>query len=150
MIFLQSKIQTISRLLNKYYNISNNKSMDKLKNSKIKIFFLVLSGILIGILNGFFGGGGGMICVPLIKKIMNMEDKSAHATTVMIMAITSIPSTIVYILNFGVELTKVVPISLGVLVGGLVGAKVLSMLKNDIINLIFIFVMIAVGIKMYF
>ena len=70
--------------------------------------------------------------------------------TVMIMALISIPSTIVYALNFGVDLTKAVPITLGVLFGGLVGAKILVKLKNDVINLIFILLMIAVGIKMYF
>ena len=124
--------------------------MDKIKISKIKIFYIVLSGILIGFLNGLFGGGGGMICVPLIKKITNFEDKKVHATTVMIMALISIPSTMVYALNFGVDLTKAVPITLGVLFGGLVGAKILVKLKNDVINLIFILLMIAVGIKMYF
>lgn len=124
--------------------------MDKNKISKIKIFFLVLSGVLIGVLNGFFGGGGGMVCVPLIKKIMNMEDKKSHATTVMVMALISIPSVIVYILNFGVDFLKTTPITFGVVVGGMVGAKVLSALKNDTINLIFILLMIAVGIKMYF
>ena len=124
--------------------------MDKSKNSKIKIFYLVLSGILIGVLNGFFGGGGGMMCVPLLKKITKMEDKKVHATTVLIMSIISIPSVIVYVLNFGIDIVKTVPISLGVMVGGVVGAKLLSMLKNDVISLIFILLMIAVGIKMYF
>ena len=40
--------------------------MKKIKDK----FKLILSGLTIGIVNGFFGGGGGMICVPLLEKIL--------------------------------------------------------------------------------
>lgn len=125
----------------------------KVKEKKIlkrDVIYLVLSGILIGVLNGFFGGGGGMICVPTIKKIMDMPDKNAHATTVFIMSIISIPSMIVYITNFGINFQNTIPIVIGVVVGGMLGAKLLSIIKNDILNLIFIILMVGVGIKMLF
>ena len=154
MIFLQSKIQTIYEYINKIYINSNNKHMDKKVNkkkiSKRDVIYLVLSGILIGVLNGFFGGGGGMICVPAIKKIMEMKDKNAHATTVFIMSIISIPSLIIYITNFGVNFQNTIPVIIGVVIGGWLGAKLLSVIKNDILNLIFIILMIGAGIKMLF
>ena len=36
----------------------NAKKKLKFKNK----FFLIISGCVIGLLNGFFGGGGGMVC----------------------------------------------------------------------------------------
>ena len=43
-----------------------------MKKNKDK-FKLILSGLTIGIVNGFFGGGGGMICVPLLEKILTQK-----------------------------------------------------------------------------
>ncbi len=125
-------------------------NVNEKKTTKKSVFFLILGGVLIGVLNGFFGGGGGMLCVPLIKKIMDLKDKNSHATTVLIMSVISIPSLIVYITSFGLDFKTALPIVVGVVLGGLLGAKLLSVLKNNVINLIFILLMIAVGIKMLF
>ncbi len=124
--------------------------MEKISNRKKQIFLLSLSGIFIGVLNGLFGGGGGMICVPLFKKIMKADDKTSHATTVFIMALMSIPSMIIYITNFGTDVLQAVLVSVGVLLGGLLGAKLLNKLNNNVINIIFIILMFGVGIKMLF
>lgn len=47
--------------------LANNNCMKKVKNLHIILF-----GTLIGIINGFFGGGGGMIVVPLLTKLFKL------------------------------------------------------------------------------
>ena len=42
------------------------------------------TGILIGLLNGLFGAGGGIVAVTAFEK-MGMPDKSSHATAVAVM-----------------------------------------------------------------
>ena len=32
---------------------------------KVKKVYIIIFGAIIGIINGFFGGGGGMVVVPL-------------------------------------------------------------------------------------
>ena len=37
-------------------------------------------GLLLGAVNGLFGGGGGMIGVPVLSDVLGYERKQAHAT----------------------------------------------------------------------
>ena len=58
---------------------------------------VALCGTIIGLVNGFFGGGGGMICVPFLENVLKMETKYAHATTLCVIFPLSLASSIVYI-----------------------------------------------------
>ena len=119
-------------------------------SSKAKFLLFILSSILVGIINGIFGGGGGMLCVPLLKIFLKFDDKQAHATTVFIMAIISIPTIIVYITTLSFSLINAILLTIGVLFGGLIGSKLLKTLNNKTINIIFILIMFVSGIKMIF
>lgn len=119
-------------------------------NKNLKLFLFMLSGLIVGFINGIFGGGGGMLCVPLFKMFLNLEDKKAHATAVLVMAIISIPTLIIYITTISTNYYHAIMLSLGVLVGGLIGSVLLKKLKNDVINIIFIVIMLVAGIKMLF
>ena len=114
--------------------------------------FLIVSlcGVAIGVLNGLFGGGGGMLCVPALNKLLGLNQKQSHATAIFIMLPISITSTIVYITTTPFNFIKYIWLILGVVVGGLIGGKLLSKVKNDTINLVFAIVMLAAGIKMLF
>ena len=115
---------------------------------KIKKWQILAFGALIGIINGFFGGGGGMLCVPLLEKGLNLPNKNAHATTIAIILPLSIVSSVVYILNNDVELTQLSFITLGVILGGIIGAFLLKKLNNKFIKIMFAVVMLIAGIKM--
>ena len=61
-------------------SISSNKTFEKLTEKerpfdKKQIFLLILSGAVIGFLNGFFGGGGGMVCVPILQRVLSLSSK---------------------------------------------------------------------------
>ena len=119
-------------------------------NENLKCYLFILSSIFVGIINGLFGGGGGMLCVPILKFFLDLEDKEAHATAVFIMAIISIPTLIVYITSISFNFFQTFSLTIGVLVGGLIGAKLLKTLNNKTINILFIAVMIIAGVKMLF
>lgn len=119
-------------------------------NEKLKFYLFLFSSIFVGIINGLFGGGGGMLCVPFLKLFLNLEDKKAHATAVLIMAIISIPTLIVYITTISFNFSQTLFLTIGVLIGGLVGAKLLKNMNNQTINIMFIIIMIVAGVKMLF
>ena len=48
------------------------------KNNKL---FTAVAGLGIGLINGLLGAGGGMLAVPLLKK-MGLSQKQAHANAV--------------------------------------------------------------------
>lgn len=105
-------------------------------------------GLLIGFINGFFGGGGGMLCVPLLEKILNEPTKKAHATAILIILPISIASAVTYFINGYFTLTGTLATGGGVVAGGALGALLLKKLPSFVVGIIFALMMIGVGIKL--
>lgn len=115
---------------------------------KVKKWQVFLFGALIGIINGFFGGGGGMIVVPLLNKVFGLEQKEAQATALFVILPISLASTIVYLCYHSVSFASGWPVILGIIAGGVLGAKLLNKLKNEVIKYIFVFFMLLGGVGM--
>lgn len=108
----------------------------------------VLCSIAIGLTNGFFGGGGGMICVPLLENIYEIDNKKSHATTLAIILPLSIVSSVIYFFENNLNFNDLIFITIGVVVGGVIGAVLLKKLNSKIIRIIFALVMVIAGIRM--
>ena len=81
-----------------------------------KVMVVVFSGA-VGFVNGFFGGGGGMLLVPLLEKAMKCPVKKSHATAIAIILPISIASAITYIINGYFDWTSVLSVSGGCVAG---------------------------------
>ena len=127
------------------YELTINPNDESPKNS---IFIKLLTGALIGFVNGFWGGGGGMICVPLLMQIIKLPEKKAHATTLLIMLPLSLASLVVYMISGNLEILNALKIGLGFVVGGLLGAIILKYISNLWLGIIFSVIIIAGGIKL--
>lgn len=119
----------------------------KIKSKVVYWIILVLSSVFIGLINGFFGGGGGMVTVPLLEEILNIDNKKSHATAMLIIFPLSLISAITYALHTKINFIDILYTSIGVLVGGILGALLLKRLNNKVVRIIFIFVMLSAGIK---
>lgn len=107
-------------------------------------------GLLTGFINGFFGGGGGMIAVPLLIYANKEAVKKAHATALLIILPVSIISAIFYFSFGSLDYLVLLKSGGGVIAGGAVGALLLTKMSNNIIKILFSAVMLAAGIKMLF
>ena len=130
----------------------NNKITQKIiKVSKpTKNVLTCLFGALSGLVNGLFGGGGGMLIVPLLTLLLGYKVKNAHATAILIILPLCIISALFYSYFGTVNFTTTLPVSIGVLVGGIIGAYVLSKLSSKIVSIIFCGIMIIAGAKLIF
>jgi len=109
----------------------------------------ILGGALIGAVNGLFGGGGGMIAVPLLSRL-GYGRKEAHATAILIIAPVCAVSVISYIINGFINLPVIIPSAIGNIAGGLLGAKLLDKIPAVWVEVAFIAIMLAAGLKMVF
>ena len=91
--------------------------------------YLILTGVITGLANGFFGGGGGMIVVPLMTFLLKMKTKAAHATALAVILPITIISAVVYFLKGGFDYENGIPSGIGVIAGGVVGAWLLGKLS---------------------
>ncbi len=122
----------------KKYNIS--------QMSKKSPIFLLLIGLIIGFINGFWGGGGGMLCVPALTYLVGLNEKKSHATTILIMLPLCIASFVIYVINGYLEWDLVWTTGAGFVVGGLIGAYLLKGISNNILKIIFSIVILAGGV----
>lgn len=123
--------------------------MEKKKNVK-KWLIVISAGMLIGFVNGFFGGGGGMISVPLLEKVLKIDNKKSHATAMAVIFPLSIVSAIVYGLSTRIDWINLLYVTIGVTLGGVLGAVLLNKLNNKVIRIIFIIIMLSAGVRMLF
>ena len=130
-------------------NSQKNDKKDVIKSKKGK-FLLILSGSIIGLLNGFFGGGGGMVCVPILQKVLNLDAKSSHATAIVVIFPLSLISAFIYVFNGYIKSFPLITIGLGVVLGGLLGAFALKFLPPKALRIIFAIIMFIGGIKLIF
>ena len=119
---------------------------------KIRLKFVksITAGVLTGAVNGIFGGGGGMVAVPLLSKMLGYEDKQAHATAIFIIAPVCAVSAIVYIINGYARPDVIIPAAIGTVAGGFVGAYSLSKFSSSVISYVFLAIMFAAGVRMLF
>ena len=134
-------------------SISSNKTFEKLTEKerpfdKKQIFLLILSGAVIGFLNGFFGGGGGMVCVPILQRVLFLSSKESHATAIAVIFPLSYISASVYVFNLVIESVPFLTIALCVVVGGILGAYVLKFMPPKAVRIIFALLMLAGGVRL--
>lgn len=106
-------------------------------------------GLAVGAANSLFGGGGGMLAVPLLQKT-GLDEKRAHATAILVILPISLVSFLVYALRGLCDFNVLIPTAIGVSVGGGVGAKLLGKLSVKYVNLTFAFLQLAAGLFLFF
>ena len=80
-----------------------------------------LSGAAAGLTNGFFGGGGGSVLVPLLTRVCGLSQRQAFATSVAVILPLCVLSAAIYLFRGGLDLTATLPYLIGGAAGGWLG-----------------------------
>ncbi|HPG92386.1 MAG TPA: sulfite exporter TauE/SafE family protein [Clostridia bacterium] len=111
---------------------------------------IALVGAGIGFLNGFLGGGGGILVVCALVAILKLPQKEAHATAILVILPITIISAVVYVFNQRVDWLCTVFATIGVIAGGLCGAVLLKKLDPKAVQIVFCSILVIAGIRMFF
>ena len=109
----------------------------------------IVCGAAVGVANSLFGGGGGMIAVPMLQRT-GLREKEAHATAILLILPVSILSFLFYAWKGLYDFSVLIPTSLGVTAGGVLGAWLLGRLPVKAVNILFALLQFAAGIFMFF
>lgn len=118
---------------------------DKTKNR----LWLYLGGGAVGLINGLLGSGGGMIAVPMLRKI-GLSQKESHATAVMLIFFLSLFSAAVYLLGGRLALSSALPYLPGGVIGAAAGALLLKKIPDGALRRVFGIFMVYTGIRLFF
>ena len=104
-------------------------------------------GLLAGVVNGFLGSAGGILIVPGFI-FLGMEQKNAHATSLLAIAPISLISVLVYSSGGYIRWEDIVPLILGAVAGGVAGAFFLDKINTKVLEWIFTGIILFSGIRM--
>jgi uncharacterized protein len=113
-----------------------------------KNYKYVLIGACTGIANGLFGSGGGTIAVPAMVLLLGLEEHKAHATAIMIILPLTIVSAYFYISNSYVNWELTLKVTMGGILGGYFGAKLLAVISQNLLRKAFGIFMLIAAIRM--
>lgn len=114
----------------------------------MKLFVSSVIGAVTGFANGLFGSGGGTIVVPAMQRFLKVETHKAHATAIAVILPLSVISVFIYLKNIDVHWDAVICVSIGGIIGGRIGAKLLNKLKAKWLRKMFGAFMIAAAVRM--
>ena len=110
----------------------------------------ILIGIFTGFINGVFGSGGGTLLVPILNNILKVEEHKSHATALAIIIFLSTTSSLVYISKGTFDINLTIQAAIGSIIGGVIGAKLLSKVNGKFLRIGFGIVMIIAAFRMVF
>ena len=120
---------------------------DDMKASRKENLMTVLSGVSIGFVNGLLGAGGGIIAVPILKRL-GLERKEAHANAVAVILPVTLLSAVLYLLKGYVSLADSFVFIPGGLVGSLMGTYCLKKISPVWLKRIFGGFMVYAGVRL--
>ena len=108
---------------------------------------LRLSGAAAGLVNGLFGGGGGMALVPLLSRWCGVEEKKSYATCVAVIFPICLISAVIYWRRAGLDLLTALPYLIGGLAGGSVGGRLMGKISTVWLRRIFAAFLLYGGVR---
>jgi uncharacterized membrane protein YfcA len=100
-----------------------------------------------GLVSGLLGIGSGTLKVVAMDGVMRLPMKVSSATSNFMIGVTAAASAGIYIGRGDVDVRIAAPVSLGVLAGAFIGARLLGRLSNRHVRRIFVPVLAMIGVE---
>ncbi|MFN8255635.1 MAG: sulfite exporter TauE/SafE family protein [Bacteroidales bacterium] len=129
-----------------YYNTGSEKKYYKMNN--VAGGFLVMA--LAGILSGLLGIGSGALKVIAMDSVMKIPFKVSTSTSNFMIGVTAAASAGIYLNRGYIDPVLSMPVMIGVLLGSLIGAKILLKAQTKNIRIVFAFVIAMLAFEMIY
>ena len=106
-----------------------------------------IAGAAAGLANGLFGGGGGMVFLPVVSRWGNLPPRKLYATCVGVIFPVCLVSAAVYVWQGGVSLSEALPYLAGGLAGGWLGGKLYGKISTTFLKWLFAAFLFYAGVK---
>ena len=106
-----------------------------------------VAGGAAGLANGLFGGGGGMVFLPILSRWGNLSQRKLYATCVGVIFPVCLVSAAVYVVRGDISLRTAVPYLIGGLIGGWLGGKLYGKVSTRFLKWLFAGFLFYAGVK---
>jgi uncharacterized membrane protein YfcA len=109
---------------------------------------LILTGAIGGVLSGLFAIGGAILMVPLLVWRAGMDQRRAAATSLVAIIPTAVVSSATYLVHADVDLVVAALMSVGAMIGAVIGSRLLHRLPLDRLRWLFIAFLLLIAAHM--
>lgn len=106
-----------------------------------------VAGAAAGLVNGIFGGGGGMVLLPLLTKWGGLSRRTAFATCVAVIYPMCLVSAVLYCLQVRPDIMLLLPYLLGGVLGGIISGLTFEKVPVRLLKAIFGVFLIYGGVR---
>lgn len=106
-----------------------------------------VAGGAAGLANGLFGGGGGMVFLPILSRWGGLKARQLYATCVGVIFPVCAVSAAVYLWRDGLDLMTALPYLVGGLLGGWLGGKLYGKVSTTVLKWVFAAFLFYAGVK---
>ncbi len=103
---------------------------------------------LAGMISALLGIGSGALKVPAMDLAMKIPLKASSATSNFMIGVTAAASAGVYFSKGDINPVLTAPVAIGVLVGAIIGSRILGKLNAKVLRYIFVGVLLVISIEM--
>jgi uncharacterized membrane protein YfcA len=101
-----------------------------------------------GLISALLGIGSGVLKIPAMDTAMRLPIKVSSATSNFMIGVTAAASAGVYFMRGNIVAEVAGPVALGSVLGAIVGARMLLIVSNDKLRLLFVVILVVLGIQM--
>lgn len=106
-----------------------------------------IAGGAAGFANGLFGGGGGMVFLPILSRWGNLNSRQLYATCVAVIFPVCAVSAAIYLWRGGMNWASALPYLVGGLLGGWLGGKLYGRVSTKVLKWIFAAFLFYAGVR---
>lgn len=132
------------RLGGSYYSLRLARTLEY-RPRRVGAGFVMMA--VAGVISGLLGIGSGALKVLAMDGLMHLPMKVSSATSNFMIGVTAVASVGIYVARGYVDARLVAPVTLGILIGALTGARLLPRLTNQHVRLVFIPVLLVIALE---
>jgi hypothetical protein len=101
-----------------------------------------------GLISALLGIGSGVLKIPAMDTAMRLPIKVSSATSNFMIGVTAAASAGVYFMRGSIVTEIAGPVAFGSVLGAMVGARLLLIVPKDMLRLLFVVILVALGLQM--
>jgi uncharacterized membrane protein YfcA len=101
-----------------------------------------------GLISALLGIGSGVLKIPAMDTALRLPIKVSSATSNFMIGVTAAASAGAYFIRGNIVTEVAGPVALGSVLGAIVGARILMLVSNERLRLLFVIILVLLGIEM--
>jgi len=101
-----------------------------------------------GLISALLGIGSGVLKIPAMDAALRLPIKVSSATSNFMIGVTAAASAGAYFMRGSIVTAVAGPVAIGSVIGAVIGARILMIVSNDRLRLLFVVVLVALGLQM--